>query len=134
MNQPELFYEGYFEALRNDVAAVGGSKKVGKLFWPEKDAVAAGNKLNDCTNSDRRERLSDEQERLIMRLAREARGFSAAMIFICDDTGFERPRALAPQDESERLQRKIIDATQVLQSSIDRLERLTKPALQAVKS
>jgi len=73
-------------------------------------------------NADRRERLSDEQERLIMRRAREARGFSAALYFICDDTGFERPRSRDPEDEKEKLQRQFIDAVNALQRLTPKIE------------
>jgi hypothetical protein len=94
----EAFYEGFYDALRDDVQACGGGKVVGHWFWPEKSVEAARARLADALNPERRERLSDEQERLIMRRAREARGFSAAICFLCDDTGFERPKALPPKD------------------------------------
>ena len=122
MTDPELFYECYYEALRDDVKALGGAKTVGKWFWPEKEMEAARTKLNDAMNADRRERLSDEQERLIMRRAREARGFSAALYFICDDTGFERPRSRDPEDEKEKLQRQFIDAVNALQRLTPKIE------------
>lgn len=133
MSQPDLFYENFYEALSDDVKAVGGLKAVGKLFYPEKDAASAGRALADKLNPERRERLTDEQERLIIRQAREARGFSAALCFICDDTGFERPRALNPENEQARLQREFIAAVHEAKHLGDRLERLTQPPLQAVK-
>jgi hypothetical protein len=45
-----------------------------------------------------------------MRQAREVRGFSAALYFLCDDVGFERPKALNPEDEKQKLQRELVAA------------------------
>ncbi len=61
--------------------------------------------LADKLNAGRRERLSDEQERLLIRLAREKRGFSATLAYLCDETGFERPKAIAPADKAAQLMR-----------------------------
>lgn len=123
--QAELFYEDYFAALRDDVTALGGAKEVGRWFWPEKEVMAARNKLNDALNSDRRERLSDEQERLIMRRAREARGFSAAVCFVCDDTGFERPKALTPDAQRDRLADAIMEGARTLDRALKAADRIT---------
>ncbi len=133
MNQPELFYQSYEEALGDDIKASGGLKVVGKLFFPEKDVPAAGRALADRVNPGRRERLTDEQERLIMRRAREARGFSAALWFVCDETGFERPKALNQEDEQAKLQRDFIESVRQQKQIADRIERLTQPPLQAVR-
>lgn len=122
--QPELFYESELEALRNDVNALGGTKTVGHWFWPEKSPEAARNMVNDRLNAEKRDRFSDEQRRLIIRKAREGRGFSATLIFLCDDTGFERPRPRDPGDEREQLQRAFIESVQLQRALLERLERL----------
>lgn len=54
MNQQPLFCEDIFEALRVDVMALGGAKKVGCLLWPELSADKAGEMLNNCLNRTRR--------------------------------------------------------------------------------
>ena len=132
MEQPSLFYESYEEALRDDVRACGGLKMVGKLFFPEKDTVGAGRALADKLNEARRERLTDEQERLVMRMAKERRGYSAAFHFICDDIGCERGRPLTPKDEAAELQRRGMDLVREMRSVADRYERVTQPPLQAI--
>lgn len=109
MNGPELFYDSYQEALKDDVRALGGMKTVGKWFHAEKDADAAGRALADKLNPERRERLTDEQERLIMRRARDTRGFSAALYFLCDDTGFDRPQPKEAEDELAKLLREYLE-------------------------
>lgn len=131
--QAALFYEDYYAALRDDVGALGGAKTVAVWFWPEKDPLAARNKLNDTLNPDRREHLTDEQERMIMRRVREVRGYSAALAFICDDTGFDRPHPIEPADEVAGLQRAFIESVQMQRAIADRIERLTKTPLAAVR-
>lgn len=124
MNSPELFYESWLDALRDDVRALGGAKAVGTVFWPEKSVDAAKNKLNDALNEDRRERLTDEQERYIIRSARERRGFSAALMYLCDETGFERPKERDPLDEAAQLQREFIESVRRHERIVEKLERL----------
>ena len=133
MDQAALFFESWEEALRDDVRALGGPKAVGKLLFPQKDVEPAGRALSDCLNSDRRERLTDEQERLIIRMAWRARGYSAALHFICDDTQFERTKPLSPENELAELQRRFIEAASDVRAISDRIERLTKSPIQAVK-
>lgn len=133
MNQAELFYESYLEALRDDVRAIGGAKEVGHTFWPQKDMEAARNAVNDRLNAERRERFENDQERYIMRKARELRGFSAALCYLCDDTGFQRPVAKNPIDELAKHQAAFVEAVKSAQSIVKQLERLTQPPLQAVK-
>jgi hypothetical protein len=132
MNQPDLFYESFEEALRDDVKALGGLKKVGPVFWPEKDTEGAARSLADKLNSGRRDRLTDEQERFIMRRAREVRGFSAALYYICDDTHFDRPKAKVPEDERDSLLRTANSLAQGLKQCVDRLERLSTPPLHSI--
>lgn len=133
MDQQALFFDSWEEALRDDVRALGGPKAVGKMLFPEKDVEAAGRALSDCLNAARRERLTDEQERLVIRMAGRARGYSAALHYLCDETQFERPRPLSPQDELAELQRRFIDSVAQQRAIGERIERLTHAPLQAVK-
>lgn len=135
--QRALFYENYRAALREDCKAIeptaAWAKVVGKLLFPEiSDPVEAGRRLNDRTNPNRDDRLSDEQERLIMRLAREKRGFSAALDFICDDTEFERTKPRDRKDEMLELQGRIERSTAELRQLIERQERLVRSPLSSV--
>jgi hypothetical protein len=125
MEGASLFYDSYLEALRDDVVALGGPKVVGKQLFPEKEVEAARNTLNDCLNIARRERLTDEQERLIMRRARDSRGFSAALYFLCDDTGFERPQPKEIEDELARMLREYLE--------IQRRARNLEPAIEQAR-
>lgn len=133
MNDPKLWYESYCVALREDAQVIGGGKKnwakmVGAQLFPEKDPEIAGRTLDDKLNPMRRERLSDEQERWIMREANRARGFSAALAFICDDTNFLRPLPKKPQEEEARLVTVIQQATSVLGKALDELHNMRNPS------
>lgn len=129
----DLPYEDYFEALRDDVRALGGPKVVGKWFWQEKEPEAARNALNDRLNATRRERLSDEQERLIMRRAREVRGFSAALNFICRDAGFDNPRPRNPAEELSEVMARAEHLARESRAVAAALERLSQPSLHSIK-
>lgn len=131
-DQPALFYDSFLEALRDDVNACGGPKTVGEWFWPDKSVEARRNAVNDRLNEERRDRFTSEQEQLIKRRAREARGFSAALCFECDDAGFERPRPLNPADEAAELQRMFIESVRHQERIAERLERITRAPLAAV--
>jgi hypothetical protein len=133
VNSPELFYEDYDAALRDDVQAIGGAKAVGMLLWPEKDPLAARNKLNDSLNVERRERLTHEQESFIKRKAREVRGFSAALYCECDETGFKRPEPRDPLDEAAQLQREFIHSVEMQKRIAAKLEALTQAPIRVVR-
>jgi hypothetical protein len=130
MNGLELFYEGYCQALRRDAQSVAGYKRnwamvVGRMIFPEiEDPEIAARRLDDKLNPNRRERLSDEQERKIMREAARINGFSHTIAFICDDTGFKRPERIEAKVEVERLVGVIQNATETMQRVCAELERI----------
>lgn len=126
MGQQSLFYEDIFEALRTDVMALGGAKKVGAMLWPEKTADKAGELLNNCLNRDRAEKLDLEQTLLIKRAAKSV-GSYATLFFECDDAGFTRPHPVEPEDEAAKLQREFIEAAKRMEQMTARIERLQYP-------
>lgn len=136
--QRALFYDGYRAALREDCKAIEPSpawaKVVGKMLFPEiVDPVEAGRRLNDKTNPNREDRLSDEQERLIMRLAVEKRGFSAAHDYVSDEIGMERGKAKDRRDEALELQSRAERTLADFKQTMDRYERLMRSPLAAVE-
>jgi hypothetical protein len=56
-----------------------------------------------------------------------------ALFFACDESGFERPKPSNPADEKAELQRQFIDAVHTQKQIADRIERLTRPPLEAVR-
>lgn len=136
-NQQEAWYESYRAALRDDCKAIEPSrawaKVVGKMLFPEiADAEEAGRRLDDKTNPSRRDRLTDEQERFVMRKAKEARGFSAALNFICDDTDFHRPKPKDRRDEALELQSRAERLLVEFKHTVERMERLSQSPLSLV--
>ena len=135
-NGPELFYESWEESLKDDIKAIGGTKAVGKMLWADLDQDLARNRLNDRLNPERRERLAESQERLIMRLAREKRGWSAAICYLADETGFERPKSKVPEDELTELIRQFTASVPMQKHNVDRIEglllQLSKTTLKAI--
>lgn len=129
--QPRLqVYEDVYDAMREDVRALGGTKVAGPLFWPEKSVKDAQQLLNDCLNRNRKEKLDQEQLMFLIRRAREA-GSYATMQFIAAETGFST-EPVKQQDQLASLQRDFIAAVTASRQIADRIERLTQPALQSI--
>jgi hypothetical protein len=117
------FFEDVNDALREAVRQLGGHKKVGPLLWPELPLDSASNRLRDCLNPDRREKLSPEQALLILCKAREV-GYHGAMAFVAFTAGYEPPRPVVPEDQEAELQRTFIDAVERLESIQKQLQRV----------
>lgn len=130
MQQP-LFIESIEDALTMAVKAMGGSKKVGSLLWPALLADAAGTKLSDCLNPNRREKLELTEAMWILREARKV-NFHSAMDFVCDDAGYEKPKPINPESERDILMREFIDAQKLAAKNLDRMERLQVKQLRSV--
>lgn len=130
------FYDSYRDALRDDCKAIadysaGWAKTIGRILFPEiADPMEASRRLNDKTNPNREDRLSDDQERLIMRLAVQKRGFSAAHDFVTDDISMERSKAAKdPHDEALDLQARAERTLAELRHLMERQERLAASPL-----
>lgn len=111
------------DAISAAVDALGGPKKVGSILWPDLDAAAAGNRLRDCLNTSRRERLTPDQLALIRRMARDA-GCHLLVSFEMKAAGYARPVPIAPDDEKAELMRRYIEAVRAQQELTQRLEIL----------
>jgi len=122
MSQQQLFHEDVWQALRDCVTALGGSKKVGLLLRPELDAQTAGRWLLDCLNPERKEKLGVEQVLLILRESRRI-NCHAGMTFICRDAGYGDPQPVEPEDERAALQLAFIEQSRAMQTLFARMER-----------
>lgn len=122
-NQYELIHETLNEAMTDAVRALGGSKKVGILLWPAKPIDEAKNRLNDCLNPARPEKLSLSEILWILRAAREA-GYHGAMAFIAQECGYRIPEPVEPADEQAHLMRDYIESVRAQQKIAARLERI----------
>ena len=88
--QMSLMHESLNDALRETVQAIGGTKKVGCMLWPEMTADHASSRLRDCLNPERREKLSPEQVEMLSRMGRQV-GCHAIMAHLCRTTGYAEP-------------------------------------------
>lgn len=132
MDQPRLIYDDFNDALADLVRALGGPKPVGAKLRPDLPVDQAGNWVRDCLNAHRREQFHPSQVVLLLRMARDA-GFHGAKNFLDDDTGYTRSTPRDPQDEVAELQRAFIESVSHQRQIADRIERLTRTPIAAVK-
>jgi len=121
-HQFPLFCESYEEAIRATSYAIGGLKATGVALWPTLPADDAGRKLASCLDSEKREKLSLNELRMIRRLARE-KGVHILANYEARDAGYADPQPVTPEDEAAQLQREYIAATKVMQALAQRMDR-----------
>ena len=120
--QTPLFHEDIFESIRTVVMALGGSKKVGSMLWPEKSPGQAGELLSNCLNQTRQEKLDPEQV-LFLLVQGQRVGCHAIADFIGQQAGY-RLLPVEPEDERAELQKQVVAASRAFGSLVERLERL----------
>ena len=123
--------ESINDALIACVKALGGSKVVGPMLWPEKPLDAAQRCLLDCLNPERPNKLAPEQVTLLLRKARQA-GYHEAAEWMMADIGYSPPVPIAPKDELAELQRRFIEAVAIVRCLGDKIERVSPGALRSV--
>lgn len=133
MTQPPLFCSDVYEALAAIVTFLGGPKRVGAVFWPDKSARDAGKLLKDCLNPSRKEKLDPQQVVRLFRMARDA-GFHVAKHWLDGETGYMPSLPATSHDEQAQLVAVIETAGTTLQNAVNALERLQgrKPAARAI--
>ncbi len=127
--QPSLFYDSIYDALREVVRAAGGPKAVGALLWPGKSVQEAQTRLLNCLDHNRSEKLSPEDLIVLLKVGRRDAQCHVAMQFLCSECGYEDPQPIEPTDELAALQRTFIDSVLTQKTLIDRMERLTNAPL-----
>src|SRR3990172_2656515 len=132
MNQEPLFVEDENEAIRHAVTALGGSKEVGSQLWPGLSPEKGGEKLANCLNPLRQEKLAISEFLWIRREARKI-GCHTIAAYENRDAGYAPPLPIDPEDERAELYRKFIESTKEQSRNIKRLEELAVPGLKAVK-
>lgn len=127
--QMSLMHESLNDALREAVQAIGGTKKVGCMLWPEMTADHASSRLRDCLNIDRREKLSPEQVEMIGSIGRQ-HGCHAIAAHLMRTMGYADPVPVEPEDELAKQQREFVAATQALMKMAERIEATQAMAAQ----
>lgn len=119
------------KALETVVKALGGSKAVAPILWPDKGILEAQRLLCDCLSDDRPAKLDFSQVLHILRLAK-ARGIHSGMEYVNESLGYAPPVSLEPRDELADLLRQSIETSQELQRRQARIEQLLSQPLRAV--
>lgn len=130
--QPSLFHEDIWQALRDCVSAMGGTKDVGYRMRPELGPEKAGRWLLDCLNPERNDKLSIEQFLFLLLEARRA-GCDIAMHYLARHTGYEAPKALCPQVERDALLLSVQGMASQLQAALARIQALETEPVRASK-
>lgn len=110
------------DQLIEAVRALGGSKIVGPMMWPQKSVDAAQRALLDALNTERPNRLDPEQMLFILRRARQA-GHHGAAEWLMKEIGYAPPVPIAPRDEVAELQRQYIEAVRELKELAGKIEK-----------
>ena len=121
MHQEALFHEDIYEAIKTAVMSLGGNKKVGSELWPTLLVEKAGEKLSNCLNHLRPEKLSLEEYLYIRKEARR-HGCHAIAEFVSAETGY-KCEPIEPDDEKARLQREFIAAQKNIKTLINQMEK-----------
>lgn len=115
-------YDTILEAIRADVMAAGGMKKVGTALRGEAtDAETARRWLSDCLNEHRAEKLGLDELVAVIRMAKQ-KGSHVTMLYLADQCGFTRPRPVETADEKARAQRDLMNLLSELPDVVARAE------------
>lgn len=117
--------ETWNDALIECVKAAGGSSIVGRKVFPEKSPESGQRALLDCLNEERPAKLSPDQVKLVLKLARE-RGFHGGIAFLLSDLGYAPTTPIEPQDEAAELRRQFIEASGKMAETAARMEEMAK--------
>lgn len=121
--QEELFHEDWRDALKHVVKALGGFETVGVEMWPTWPRKKAGNWLSDCLNPDRSAKLDLDDIEALIRMGRE-HGVHCALYHLCDQTKYQRPETVEPEDERARLQREFIESQKRMEQLLHKMGQL----------
>lgn len=126
-----LDFDSKCEALRQDVEAAGGFKRVGHRLWPAMDRAgrenASAQKLRDSLDPGRKDRLSDDEELHVKRMAIEACGRSVALEWECEALGMTRPQVVPATDTMAALNREFDGMVGKFERLLKRAEDLRAP-------
>lgn len=123
------FYESPEEALRAAVQALGGTKQVGALLWPDKTPDNAGRLMSDCLNPGRAEKLELSQVIRIFAMAKE-QGCHSPFAWFAGEVGYEA-RAITKAEEVDRLTSVVEQSSKTLAAAVAALERMQRARVAA---
>ena len=129
--QPALFYESFYDALRDLVRNCGGAKAISLQVWPGKSVQDGQTRLLNCLDAHRAEKFGPDELFVLLRIGRRA-GFHGAATYLGAECGYT-VTPIEPKDEMAELQRSFIDSVHMQARIAQRIESLTQSPIHAVK-
>lgn len=118
-HQAALFHDSIYDALRADVAAIGGVKEVARRLWPAHVDAAA--KLRACLADGHAQKLDIEEILAIKGFAKGVGSF-ATVTHESQVLAF-KVEWIKPEDERAELQRRFIEAVKLSEQIARRLQK-----------
>jgi hypothetical protein len=134
MNPRALFHESIYDALVEDITAIGGYKVVAGKLWPAESPSTATPKLRNSVNPEQAAKLAPEEVLAIKRLAKDYGSF-ATITFESRELSFDITWIQAA-DEAARTQQRCHEMLEQIQKELKRSSDLlaqNKTLLRAVK-
>jgi hypothetical protein len=134
MNPRALFHETIFDALNEDVGAIGGFKVVAGKLWPSENVTTSSAKLRNSLNPDQPHKLCPDEVMQIKRLAKDVGSFATVQFEsreLCFDITW-----IKAEDEAQRIHQRAVKAMEELQKELRRSNELlaaSKATIRAVK-
>jgi hypothetical protein len=110
-----------FDAIGDDIKAIGGPKQAAGLFFPTRTPDQGAATLRAWSNPTRAEEPDFGQLMLLIQEARKRVGFSEVARYM-EQCLNARLEFLSPEDEKARLQQQFVAAVDIVQSLAKRLE------------
>jgi len=120
--QTQLFHDTIFDAIRADIAAIGGTKYVAHKLWPSKSIETATKLLDNALNSEQAQKLSVDELMMIKAMAKENNS-CATIRYEAQQLGYEFDW-ISSEDELTQLLREIRDDHKRNESRYKRVESL----------
>jgi hypothetical protein len=115
------FNDNEFDAIGDDIKALGGAKQAAGVFFPTRTPDQGAATLRAWTNPNRGEEPDFGQLMMLIEQSRQRAGYSAVARYMEQRLNC-RIEFLSPEDERARLQKQFVDAVGVFQSLAKRLE------------
>jgi hypothetical protein len=134
MNPRALFHETIYDAIGEDIAAIGGFKVVAGKLWQAESPVTASAKLRNMVNPEQPHKLAPDELLMIKRLAKDVGSF-ATITFESRELSFDITWIQAA-DEAARTQQRCHEMLEQIQKELKRSSDLlaqNKTLLRAVK-
>jgi hypothetical protein len=134
MNPRALFHETIYDAIGEDIAAIGGFKVVAGKLWQAESPTTASAKLRNMVNPEQPHKLAPDELLMIKRLAKDVGSF-ATITFESRELSFDITWINAA-DEAARTHQRCLDLLEQVHKEMKRANDTianTKAQIRAIK-